>query len=295
MNKAGTIVTASAVGIALVGWAVWVFSGTGGGTADTREVLRARARALQAGKDGGKIRESTKVRPRSTEVDTRWLSSLAAASSNKVVSVDEEEAKLSKLEKEVLAELRKAVGSYDFEGVLRAIARLGGSEKLSTASVFLRKEILKALGRFGAKGLAEVVGFLGDPDPGVAELAETTLNQAAVQIDLLAGDHERAETIQALSKVVTDDSTLDMMFSQVHRMRNSVGAETIEYVMKNGTPEAQQHIKDVTTVFTGDSEIDTPEEVAAWKTANPDGENDNERFRGRKSLSDMKSPTDFFR
>lgn len=294
MKNTRTILSVTALALALIGWVAWVFSKSDAARrAEARQVLRSRVMAQ-------KLKSERKVTPIDLRAERRSAKAVPKddylARAAKESATVEEDVELTDLQKKVLEEVRQAYSSYDFDRLLKAIALLnGGPGGILGAPVDLRRTILQALGRFGSKGLAEVVGFMGDPDPGVAQMAEMTLNQAATQIDMFASDIERAETIRTLSKVVTDSSTLDTMFSQIKRMRNSVSADTLAYIMENGTPAAKESVRDITTFVTGDETIDTPEKVAEWKEANPDGADDDRKYAGRKTLSEMTSPTDIYR
>ena len=296
MRNLKTILTVSAIALLLIGWTVWVFSDSEAARkAEARQVLRSRMAAQ-------KQKSERKVTPIRQREMTRLPESVGSDAANalngelarrKAAAAD---AELTELEQKVLDEVRKAYSSFDFKRLLAALEMLNDAPGgLHGVPAPLRKTLLQALSRFGSQGLAEIVGFVGDPDPGIAQMAEATLNQAAAQIDMFASDVERSQTICLLSKVVTDSSTLDTMFSQIKRMRNSVSADTLSYVMENGTAQARESLKDITLFVTGDETIDTPEKVAEWKEANPDGEDDDRRYAGRKTLSEMASPTDIYR
>ena len=98
------------------------------------------------------------------------------------------------------------------------------------------------------------------------------------------GDYDRAELIKAAAQAMHDRDALDTIFTSISDMRNSLIAETVIDVMKNGTDVAKDLMKEQLEFYT-ESDIETPEDVQRWLLENPDDPEDDE-FYGPQETED---------
>ena len=261
--------------LAGVGGAVWMCARPGAGDdrlsspeqvlISRRQIRQAEAKARQA-----RLRKAKKAPDvKRVHVDLK---------EKPIVSTAElEDERLTTLEREVLRQLQVALDNNDFSAVLAIVRRVqaeyrgdAGHERFSS---LLKRKLIAALGWVGSDGMAELVGFLADPDATVVQDAQSTLEQALD--DLKLSDMELSQVIVQLSQIVTDANTLEWYFNYIPgKMRNSVGIQTIVDVNAMGTPEAQGKVLDILEFFTGTEGIDTIEKAEQWLAENPDSEED---------------------
>ncbi len=195
---------------------------------------------------------------------------------------DEEQLELTELSKKVLAALQAALDDEDFGRIQSILAMVKGSPKggLSKKSegmpVFMRKKMIEAVGWFGAQSLPELVEFLGDADPDVAEAAASQFELALEDISL--GDKDRAQIVSLASKAIHDSDSLERIFMEISNMRNSVAAQTLVDICQQGTEEARALMPETIEFVTGEENITTVEGLQQWLDANPDGEYDDDLY-----------------
>ena len=210
-----------------------------------------------------------------------------------LIDVDEEEvAKLDELEREVLKALREALDGNDFGHVRRSIAlmkRMASNKAAASGSKHwsahlpgvLKQAAVDALDWFGPDALVDLVDFMADEDPDIAQSAIDKF-ELAMQDPSLA-DYERADVIKLVSQVIDDRETLDWMLTEATNGRNSVVADTFAFIVENGTDAAKEMVPDYTEMFTGEDGIKTAEDINNWKEANPDDPGD-EEFYGHTDI-----------
>lgn len=183
---------------------------------------------------------------------------------------DEDEAKLTVLQKELLNEIRKAMEEEDRARVMRLIQRLQKSpEWPDGVPNAIKKAAIDALGWFGGDCLPEIAGFLMDADEEIlteaAEIMENRLMDAN-------GDAEISEIIIAASKMINDAEAMESILMELSNMRNSRIVSTIKEVWKSGTPAAKKALPDAIEFATGEENLSTPEQLDAWYN-DPSGDN----------------------
>jgi hypothetical protein len=195
---------------------------------------------------------------------------------------DEELRELTDLAKKLLASLQAALDADDFDQIQSIVAMIERSPKgvLSKTADgipgFMRKKLIEAIGWFGAKGIPEIVDFLGDENPEIAEAAMAQFELALEDVTL--GDRARAEIVTMASKALHDSDALERIFMEISNMRNSVAAQTLVDVCTYGTEEAKALMPDTIEFVTGEDNIETIDDIQKWLDENPDGEDDEDLY-----------------
>ena len=197
---------------------------------------------------------------------------------------DEEEARLSDFCKKVLKDVQKALDREDLKMLVVVLekikvkmveARAKGIDVNSVVPELVRIRAIEACGWFGKEALPEILDGMTDESPQVrtmsAEEFQSTLDDAAF------GDYDRAELVKAAAKVIDDPDALDSIFMSINDMRNSVVADTVIDIMKNGTDQAKSLMEEQLEFFT-ESDVKTEEDVAKWLEENPDDEDADEFY-----------------
>ena len=195
-----------------------------------------------------------------------------------VIDIDEEEeAKLAEEMVEVLNAIREALEANDFATLQKAIARMkalglgasdGSGNWLSHIPEKLKLSAVSSLGWFGSEGIPELIEFLGDDNP---EVAEQAMNQFELALqDFSLGDRGRAEIIKTVSQIITDSRDLDWILTTALDSRPSVGVETLSFISAKGTPEAREMVGDYIDFFTGGEGVRTAADAEQWLIDHPD-------------------------
>ena len=200
---------------------------------------------------------------------------------------DDEYAALDELQKEIIKELQQAIDGMDYPAVRAAIEKmkeyglaraqeLGSSDWSRHVPLVMRRDAVAALGWIGAQALPELVEFLVDAEPEIAMDAQAQLEQALMDFEL--GDHELAEVVVNLMRVVDDPSALDSYYMELSRMRNSVMISTLVEISNSGTDAARSKLAENLSFYTGDDSITTVEQAEEWLANHPDGPDDDEFY-----------------
>ena len=284
MNAKNTIMAVGAA-VLVVGWAVWSFRSGEGGKSDNAETLRSERRISDA-KSSEKRAEAR--RRRETRIHEGRNGVKRQNEEKPELEVSEEDLEeMSELEKSVLASLRDALDNKDFSRVNRAIARLKqyglelakarGGHWSAYVHKSLKEAAVSALDWFGSDAMAELIEFMTDEDPDIAQTAIDKF-ELAMQDPTLA-DYQRADVIKMVAQVIDDADTLDWMFAEATNARHSVGVDTFISILQNGTAKAREMVPEYTEMFTGEENITTVKQLEKWLAENPD-EPDDEDFYG---------------
>ena len=192
---------------------------------------------------------------------------------------DDEEAALTEEYRKLLADIRKALDSENRRSIRKILSKIQSNPNwlASTPSV-IKRELLDAMGWFGASCLPEVVGFLADEDADVAQLAIEKYEEALSDIGL--SDRERAKILVLASQLITDSDVMDSMLFELNNMRHSVAVDTIKQLMASGGAATQTVLPDNIEFYTGEEGMNTPEKLDQWLKDNPDDEWDEEFYGG---------------
>lgn len=196
---------------------------------------------------------------------------------------DADEEKLTKLQREVLKELRDALDAENFKRLVKVLARFNlPSSKMGLAGdvpKLLRQEAVSALGWFGSLGIPELLGFMADADEEIAQDAFSQFETALDDWDM--GDRERAAILVEAMKAINDSEQIDTLLFSLNNMRNSVKGEAILNVLSSGTEAAKAVMLEQLGVYT-DAAVESAEGVKQWLEDNPDDEDDEEFYGPQK-------------
>lgn len=194
---------------------------------------------------------------------------------------EEEEAKLTEIQKVLLAEIRKALDEENKKEVLKLVQQLQRSNEWPDGiPKAIKMAAIDALGWFGSSCLPEIVGFLADADPEIVEAAIERYEEALSDIEL--SDRERAQILIGAAKVIRDPEIMDQFMFELNDMRNSVAIDTIKQILALGSDSLKGVLTENIEFFTGEEGLDSPEKLDAWLKENPDGEDDEEFYGGSK-------------
>ena len=248
----------------------------GGGDAAPKKVLVKGGGKTVAAGDGKKAR---RVRGDGRSSRLIPLPSKKAKAKPDFKIADDDEAGLTAAQKELIAAIRDALDREDKRRVLSLVRNLQASDEWPDGiPKSIKMAAMDALSWFGAAGIAEIAGFLGDSDGEVVQTAIEKYEEALSDIEL--SDRERSLILIEAAKFINDADAMDSMMSELNNMRHSVGVETIKAMMENGTAATKKVLPDNIEFFTGEENLDTPEKLDEWLKNNPDGEDD-EEFYGR--------------
>ena len=275
-NKKKLIATGAVLLCAVFGLAL-LFGGNTQDRTKTADTIEARRDIVKERRNAKK----QKIRSKRRET-ARSLKSESRLKPNLVMMEDVEERELTDLARKVLASLQAALDSEDYEQIVQIYSMAQNAPKGSLGKttegmpVALRKKMIEALGWFGAQALPEMVGYLGDDNPDVAQMA---LDQFVMALsDISLGDRARASIVTMASSVLTDSDALGQIFIEISNMRNSVAASTIYSICDSGTPEAKAMMPETIEFITGEEGITTVEGLEEWVKKNPDGADDEDLY-----------------
>lgn len=256
---------------AFAGIAVALFGGDDGTSvaAEGPTVIRVKVPVAETAKGASRSRISNHAsdgwpQPASRRSERRREQTAAAA------------AELDETVEKLLKELDELLASRDYEGARRKLRQLRGmgfGEKTGgkgarSGVAAAKRRVLESLGSCGFETAHDVIDFLGDSDPMIANEARNTLFETLRDMSL--GDRRRAEIVTAAAEEMTDSYSLTRLFQQFKRMRHSVGVEALAKVAATGSEEARAKIPDAIVTFTADKNVTTVEQLREWLVDNPD-------------------------
>lgn len=255
------IVAAVAVG-ALSVWSC--FRQTGKEASDER-MLVSRKRIVDKGSN--RVRVSSKKRPSAKPVATR----VKVERIRPTMDIgDEEEARLTEAQRQLLAEIKKAMDEEDRKLAMRLIQRLQSSpEWPDGVPNSIKKAAIDALGWFGGDCLPEIAGFLMDADQDIIDEAAEVLENRLMDAN---GDEEISQIIIAASKMLNDVDAMESILMEMSNMRNSRIVSTIKEIWRSGTEAAKRALPDAIEFATAEENISSPEQLDAWYN-DPSGDN----------------------
>lgn len=183
---------------------------------------------------------------------------------------DDEEAKLTNEQRELLAQIRQALEDEKADYLVRLVRKLQASNEWPDGvPLAIRQAAIDALGWFGGPCLAEIAGFLIDPDEDVLESAVDAYESALIEAD---GDRELSLIVMAASKVLNDFDSMDSILMSLNDMRPSCQWETIQEIWNTGTPNAKKAVQEMISFITDDENAKTLEDLQAYYN-DPSGKN----------------------
>ena len=277
--KIGLVVLAS---IALGATGAWFF--IGGAEGNVKAHSPASQMRLAKTNRAGKVKKITEISVNrgAGEKSVRIVES--EVNRPNVADIDDE-ALLSDVQKSVLKDIQDALDAEDFKALKKALSKFtasvdkGGLGGYSSVPRVLRSAAVQALGWFGGKAAAELIGFMADPDDEIASDAFDQFELALQDVDL--SDHERAEIVKTTAKALTDEDRIDTLLSSLIEMRNSVKAETAIAIMNEGSDQSKAVLAEQMD-FYFDEDVKTADDVKRWLAENPDDPDDDELYGGTK-------------
>lgn len=263
------------LGLGVIGWGLWVIlssdkSGQDDRT-DGRSLMSVATRSDRARSDRISTREKRRQR-KGVRI------SKSERSVPQLDIVDERE--LSKLQLEILEQLRSALNANDLKGVRRAVARFnastakGGLEGM--VPKVMRSQAVQALGWFGSPAIADLTQFMADADPDVEEDAFAQFEMSIQDWDL--GDRMRADILKQVLRAMTDTDRIDMLLMNLDTMRNSVKADVLIDALTAGSEATKAVVREEAGFYTDTNVEPTAEGIKSWSEDNPDLYSDEEAY-----------------
>lgn len=293
MRKGNVLVyVLTAVAVAAVGVAVWALLRPSASASAEKGVKdRSIAKVLKSEKQTDKESRDAR-RTASRERRRQFVKFEEDAKAKPEISLEkEDEEKLSVFCKEVLKEIQRALDTENLNALVVVLEKIrvqmvdakgNGVDVDSVIPPSVRIRAIEACGWFGAQTLPEIIDSMVDANEEVRQMSIEQY-QTALE-DPKFGDYDRAELIKAAAQAMHDRDALDTIFTSITDMRNSLIAETVIDVMKNGTDVAKDLMKEQLEFYT-ESDIETPEDVQRWLSENPDDPEDDE-FYGPQETED---------
>lgn len=235
----------------------------------------------------GKIRKSGKVQKAQRILNSKGgegvkkESKFRLRNSNVDLTQTDEYKNLTPSQREILDGIRQASDNDDKKALIELIHQL--EKKPGWPSAFpliIRQEAVEALAWFDLDCLPEIVQFIADKDPGVAQMAIDELVDSVSDHDM--SDRERAQILISSLNIPMDRDTVDHLLFELNNMRNSVAVDTVKKLWEQGNKNITSQLADAIESFTGEEGLDTPKKLDEWLENNPDDEGDEEFYGGSK-------------
>lgn len=195
----------------------------------------------------------------------------------------EEEAKLNESQRKLLEEIRAALKADNWRKLMALVQKLQTSNEWPDGiPIAIRRAAVDALSFYGSKCLPELVGFLGDANPEIVDVATESFWDAVTDPDL--SDAEIETNLLAAMKSIKDADSIKDMLSEVitTSMRNSRAVDTIKQIMSGKNEVAKAELKTVMEELTDDPNVTTVEQLEDWLKQHPDEPDDEEFYGGSK-------------
>lgn len=202
---------------------------------------------------------------------------------------DDEYSGLSPEMKLLMAEIQRCLDTEDRKALTRVcdkISKIRNERGEHAIPASVRAKAVEAIGLFLPESLAELVEFMSDSDP---EVADSVFDQLDTLLnDTTIGDKELSGMLVAMSKVLTNEDSLDSMALSIDcNMRNSVKVKTYCKILDTGTSAAVTRMKEAIAELMEVEVSELPSNTIAiknklneWLDENPDGEDDAEFYKG---------------
>ena len=205
--------------------------------------------------------------------------------------VDENGVKLTAEMKQILAEIQDCLDSEDKKAlskVCEKIAMIQRERGEGAVPVSIRAKAVEAVGLFLPASLAELVGFMADSDPEVVDSVFDQLDN--LLNDTTIGDRELAGMLVSMSKVLTNEDAVDSLAMAIDmNMRNSVKVDACQQILEKGNEVVVTRLKETIAEMLEVEVNELPqnpkalrEKLDEWLAENPDGEDDEDFYRGNE-------------
>lgn len=257
--------------VLIVAAAVSIRSGGSASEGSGQEALRSRTiRSQQRAKD-------LQERKKRIRIERRKLDALNRPEPEKPrLSSDEVEiAKLSGEMKRLFIELRDALAADNKKRVFKLVHELQAMKEWPDGiPQSLKLKALQALSWFGAAGIAEAIGFLGDADPVVVEEASSRFVDQLFDAD---GDLAKAQIIATILPVATGAEMVEAIVSEMDWLRPTLRAETALAILDSGNETLVKAFSEEMDVIFGDDDneiVDREGVQSYWERAESEYEAD---------------------
>ena len=191
--------------------------------------------------------------------------------------------------KRLMDEIQLGLDTEDRKSLTKAcekIAKIQQERGRDAVPASVRAKAVEAIGLFLPASLAELVDFMADSDPEVVESVFDQLDN--LLNDTTIGDKELSGMLVAMSKVLSDEDSIDSMAMAIDcNMRNSVKVATYCKIIETGTPEVVTRMKESIAEMMEVEVSDLPSnpkvlenQLNEWLEENPDGEDDADFYKG---------------
>lgn len=263
------------LGLGLVGWGLWA-------------ILSSDEPDMDDGSNGRPLvsvsKRSDHARPGRVSKREKYRQRKGVRISKSERSVPQldivDERELSKLQLEILEQLRSALNANDLKGVRMVVARFnapaakGGLDGM--VPKVMRSQAVQALGWFGSPAIADLTQFMADVDPDVEEDAFAQFEMSIQDWDL--GDRMRADILKQVLRAMTDTDRIDMLLMNLDTMRNSVKADVLIDALTAGSDATKAVVKEEAGFYTDTNVEPTAEGIKSWSEDNPDLYSDEEAY-----------------
>ena len=175
------------------------------------------------------------------------------------IEVEEAESDMSPEDEKRMDAISDAMDEDDFTAVTALIA-----DVQTSTNAEVRSEMVDALGSFGKKALVELLPFMADPDPDVAENAR---DQWTMALSDITSERSKCKYIEAAMGILTDEDALDSMMTELTDCDDRLAIQTIVNVISSGTPQAVAAAKEQYEFITGE-EYTNIADAEAWLQEN---------------------------
>ena len=183
----------------------------------------------------------------------------------------DEEAKLTELQKKLLADIIAACDENDANRLIKIVQKMqASSEWPDGIPQAIKEAAIDALKWFGAECLPELVGFLGESTQEAIEAVADAFEDAIFDAD---GDRQIAKILRTASITITDFDSIESIMMHISELRPSEQAAYIKYVLQNGTPAAKAAVQEEAK-FIIDTETDVTEAMVDKWISNPENQDD---------------------
>ncbi|MBO4710270.1 MAG: hypothetical protein J5727_10925 [Kiritimatiellae bacterium] len=202
---------------------------------------------------------------------------------------DDEYSDLTPEMKRLMAEIQRCLDAEDRKALSKVcdrISKIRDERGYDAIPASVRAKAVEAIGLFLPDTLAELVEFMADSDPEVADSVSDQLD--TLLNDTTVGDKELSGMLVTISKVLTNEDAIDSLAMSIDcNMRNSVKVKTYCQILDTGTTVAVARMKEAIAELMEVEVSELPANTVAiknklneWLEVNPDGEEDNDFYKG---------------
>lgn len=170
-----------------------------------------------------------------------------------------EDEDMSPEDQKLMDAIYEAMGGENYAAVTSLI-----SDVQASANPAVRSELVDALGSFGKKALVELLPFMADPDPDIAESAR---DQWTMALSDVTNEKTKCRYIESATGILTDDDCLDAMMTELTDCDDRLAIQTIVNIISSGTPQAVAAAKEQYEFITGE-EYTNVADAEAWLQEN---------------------------